>query len=85
MIFSQALNFSMLDMISFQNITISSKNIQYTLDMFDITYENMSSNSYRIKLKPKSYIFLYNATFTVVTIPFTSPGHYSKSGLPFKI
>ncbi len=65
MTFSQTLNYTTFDQVTFQTITISSKNIQYTTDMFTFTYENLTTSSYRIIIEPKTYIFLYNATFTV--------------------
>jgi hypothetical protein len=67
MMFTQDLNYSAFDMTSFQNITITSENIQYTANMFTFTYVNLTTSSYRIKIVPKTYIFLYNATFTVTT------------------
>jgi hypothetical protein len=54
-------------METFQNITITSQNIEYTVDMFTFTYVNISESIYRIVIAPKTYIFLYNATFTVTT------------------
>lgn len=67
MTFTQDLNYSSFDMTTFQNITITSKNLKYTASMFNFTYLNLSSSSYRIIIEPKSYIFIYNATFTVTT------------------
>lgn len=51
--------------------------------MFNVTYVAMSQSLYRIKLKPKSYIFLYNATFTVTTRDFNNILDYSLEGYPF--
>lgn len=67
MLFTQPLDFTTFDYLAFQNITITSKNIQYTLDMFNVTYTLLTTSSYRITIEPKTYIFLYNATFTVTT------------------
>ena len=69
MTFTQDINFTTFPWQTFQNITITSKDIAYTLDMFNITYTLLSTNSYRITIQPKTYIFLYNATFTVTTEP----------------
>ena len=66
--FTQVLNYSNFDMYTFQNITISATTIEYTMDMFNVTYTNLTASAYRIILKPKTYIFLYNATFTVITM-----------------
>lgn len=52
--------------------------------MFTVTYVDLSSSSYRIVLEPKTYIFLYNATFTVTTKAEPSPIDVSLSGFPFK-
>ena len=84
MMFSQNLNFSSFDYQNFQTITISSSNIQYTLDMFDVSYQLISGSTYRIKLKPTGYIFLYNATFTVTTRAQTNTTDYSLIMMPFK-
>lgn len=65
MLFSGELNTVTLDKTTFQTISISAKNIQYTIDMFTVTYVDLSTSAYRIILEPKTYIFLYNATFTV--------------------
>ena len=65
MLFTGELDNSTFDKTTFQTISISSKSIQYTLDMFTVTYVDLSASSYRIILEPKTYIFLYNATFTV--------------------
>jgi hypothetical protein len=51
--------------------------------MFNVTYVAVSQSLYRIKLKPKSYIFLYNATFTVTTRDFNNLLDYSQAGYPF--
>ncbi len=84
MLFSGELDNSTFDKTTFQTISISSKNIQYTLDMFTVTYVDLSTSSYRIILEPKTYIFLYNATFTVLTKSEPSPVDVSLAGLPFK-
>ena len=52
--------------------------------MFNISYQNLNSNSYRIIIQPISYIFLYNATFTVTTKIQPTPVDYSSSYMPFK-
>jgi hypothetical protein len=67
MMFSQDLNFTTFNWKTFQTINVTSKNIQYTMDMFTATYTILGTSSYRITLQPKTYIFLYNATFTVTT------------------
>ncbi len=84
MIFSQKLDFTTFDYINFQSITIDSKNLLYTLSMFDISYKKISVSSYRIILKPTGYIFLYNATFTVTTRAQTNVTDYSVNLMPFK-
>lgn len=63
MIFTKALNFSTFDMTTFQNITIDSA--LYTMSMFNISYVQLSKNSYRIIIAPVGYIFLQNVTFIV--------------------
>ena len=80
---SQSLNFSTFDYKNFQTITVTSRNLQYTLDMFDVSYKFLSERSYRIVLKPKGYIFLYNATFTATTKASTNTD-FSAFGMPFK-
>ena len=67
MLFTQNLDFNTFDYINFQTIAIDSSNMDYTLDMFNITYKKLTGSSYRISLKPNNYIYLYNATFTVTT------------------
>jgi hypothetical protein len=52
--------------------------------MFNINYVQTGSNSYRIILKPKGYIFIYNVTFTVTTMNEPTPIDYSKNDVPFK-
>lgn len=84
MLFTGELNNATFDKTTFQTISISSKSIQYTLDMFTVTYVDLSTSSYRIILEPKTYIFLYNATFTVLTKTEPSPIDTALSGLPFK-
>lgn len=82
--FTQELNYSAFDITAFQNITITSQNLQYTLDMYTVTYKNLSTSSYRIILAPKTYIFLYNATFTVTTKAEPTPKDESLLKIPFK-
>lgn len=82
--FSQDLNFTTFNYLTFQTITITSQNIQYTLDMFTVTYSFMSSSAYRIILEPKTYIFLYNATFTVTTETQPNVTDTSLTLMPFK-
>jgi hypothetical protein len=84
MLFSQSLDFTTFNYQTFQNITIESKNIVYTLDMFNVTYKILNSNSYRIILEPVSYIFLYNATFIVTTESQPAIIDLSTSFMPFK-
>lgn len=52
--------------------------------MFNFTYKNLSTSSYRIIITPKTYIFLYNATFTVQTKAEPATPEYSLQKLPFK-
>jgi hypothetical protein len=52
--------------------------------MFNVVYSNLSTSSYRITLTPKTYIFLYNATFTVLTETQPTTIDYSTSLMPFK-
>jgi len=51
---------------TFQTVTTDSTLI--TMDMFNISYVQTGPKSYRIILAPKGYIFLYNVTFTVLTM-----------------
>ena len=69
MIFSQNIDYSTFDQQSFQTFSIDSGNsgMQYSTDMFTYTYTNLSSKVYRIEVKPKGYIFLYNASLIVTT------------------
>ncbi len=67
MIFSQRLNFAVFDYVNFQDITITSTEMKYDMSMFTVSYEIKNQAFYRIILEPVSYIFLYNATFTVTT------------------
>jgi hypothetical protein len=83
-VFTQKMDFNAFDYQNFQTIAISSDNLHYTLDMFDVSYKLLSNSSYRIVLQPKSYIFLYNATFTVTTRAATNVTDYSALGMPFK-
>lgn len=84
MAFTQNLDYSTFDFPSFQTITITSQNIQYTADMFTYTYLNLTASSYRIIIAPKTYIFLYNATFTVTTKAEPSVPDKSLQSMPFK-
>jgi len=84
MVFSQTMNFNTFNYKSFQTITISSGNMHYTIDMFNVTYQITSGSSYRIILQPLGYIFLYNATFTVTTEAQPNATDYSSLGMPFK-
>lgn len=52
--------------------------------MFNATYQNLSTSSYRIILAPKTYIFLYNATFIVTTKIEPTPRDTSLQQIPFK-
>ena len=83
MSFNWKLDYSTFDKTAYQSITIASGEYGYTLDMFNVTYVEVSQSLYRIKLKPKSYIFLYNATFTVTTRTFNNVLDYSQIGYPF--
>lgn len=38
MIFSQQLDFTLFNITEFQEVTVTSKNIQYSLSMFTMTY-----------------------------------------------
>lgn len=67
MVFSQRLNFAVFDYVNFQDITITSTEMKYDMSMFTVSYEIKNQAFYRIILEPVSYIFLYNATFTVTT------------------
>ena len=82
--FSQALNFTSFNYKTFQTISISSSNQYYSLDMFSVTYKMLSTSSYRIILQPIGYIFLYNATFTVLTEAAPNATDYSLLFMPFK-
>lgn len=52
--------------------------------MFTVTYSQISSTTYRIALEPKTYIFLYNATFTVTTETQPATLDTSLQLMPFK-
>ena len=80
---SQKLNFTTFDYKNFQTISVSSGNKHYTLDMFDVSYKFLSDTKYRIVLKPKGYVFLYNATFTATTKTSTNTD-FSAFGMPFR-
>jgi hypothetical protein len=84
MLFTQTLDFTTFNWQTFQDITITSKNIQYTLDMFTATYALLTATSYRITIEPKTYIFLYNATFTVTTESQPATADLSTTLMPFK-
>ena len=85
MSFTWKLNYTTFDMTTFQNITIQSGEYAYTLSMFNITYTAVSQSLYRIKIVPKSYIFLYNATFIVTTRDMGGVLDYSLIGYPFAV
>lgn len=85
MVFSQELDFTNFNWETFQTINVTSKDIQYTMDMFTATYTLLGPSSYRIKLEPKTYIFLYNATFTVTTEAEPAVLDTSVNSLPFKV
>lgn len=51
--------------------------------MFNVEYTITSNSSYRIILKPKGYIFLYNETVTVKTMAEPSPVHNATNQRPF--
>jgi len=86
MVFTQDIDFTTFPYnTTFQNVTIDSSNMQYTIDMFNVTYQLLDSKRYRIVIEPKSYIFLYNATFTVTTQVSPAVVHNSTTPLPFKL
>lgn len=82
-LFSRAMDFNTFDYVNFQDITISSQEMSYDLSMFTVTYSIRSQMSYRIIIEPKSYIFLYNATFTVTTRSTADPNDQSIQLMPF--
>lgn len=80
MVFTRDLNISTFDMINFQTISIESTDpSEYTL-----TYQNLSSNSYRIIVQPTSYVFFYNFTVTVTTKDIPADYDTSNDSYPFK-
>ena len=81
--FTWKLDYSTFDMTTYQSITIESGEYAYTLDMFNVTYTAVSQSLYRIKIVPKSYIFLYNATFVVTTRDYNNVKDYSQIRYPF--
>lgn len=85
MAFSQPLNHSTFNMTDFQTISIDANSYGYTLDMFSITYSQISTSLYRIYIEPKGYIFLYNATFRVTTNTYAGVLDYSTLGYPFDL
>ena len=82
--FTEDLDFTTFDYQNFQTINITSKDLAYTMDMFNVTYTQISNSCYRITLEPKTYIFLYNATFTVTTKADPGTPEYSLAGMPLK-
>lgn len=85
MMFSQRLNLSAFDYVNFQDITITSTEMKYDMSMFTVSYEIKNQAFYRIILEPVSYIFLYNATFTVTTRSTSNiTSDQSTASMPFK-
>ena len=74
------LNFSTFNYQTFQNVTISNNDISN----FDVSYQLLDGKSYRIIVKPKGFIFLYNETVTVTTKEPTSDIDTSASLISFK-
>lgn len=81
MTFTRALDPLTFDNVNFQTLEVSN----YPLSAFNITYEWLNSNTYRIKVKPIGYIFLYNETVTVTTMAVPSTLHNSLDLIPFHL
>lgn len=65
-------------MSSFQNISFD--NPQYTLEIFDINFINITSNSYIIQLFPKKNQIITNLTVIATTISKSSTPINGSSG-----
>lgn len=65
MSFSRSLDETTFPYQTWQTLSISPE--QYSLSLFNISYQWINNTCYRIILQPKGYIFLYNATITVTT------------------
>ena len=80
MTFTKDLNFSSFDMTTFQTISISSiSSSEYT-----VTYQQLTSSSYRIFVEPIGYIFLYNDTVLVTTKSQPASLDTANDDVPFK-
>jgi len=63
MTYTLNLDFTTFNYQTFQTVAITNNDI----NNFYVTYQITGNNSYRIILKPKGFIFLYNETVTVTT------------------
>jgi len=50
---------------------------------FNVSYQKLTSSSYRIIIEPLTFVFLYNDTVTVTTIALTSTLNTGLNGTPF--
>jgi len=80
MTFSRSIDFTIFDYVNFQTISVNN----YPLSAFTLNYTIIDSKTYRIKIKPVGYIFLYNETVTVTTKSISTPIDNSIDGMPFK-
>ena len=56
----------------------------FTIDMFNVNYTITGTNSYRIEITPKGYIFLSNVTLICKTMDAPTPLHKAINQRPFK-
>lgn len=80
MIFTRNLDFTSFDMTTFQSISIDGvSSSDYT-----VSYQQLTDYSYRLKIEPVGYIFLYNQTVTVTTIDQPAVINTANDTMPFK-
>ncbi len=80
MVFTKDINISTFDQINFQTISIDKASpSDYTL-----SYQNLTSNSYRIIVQPTNYVFFYNYSVSVTTKAVPTTLDYSNDSYPFK-
>lgn len=82
LVFTDDLDFMVFPYQTYQSFTLDSD--LYTLDMFNISYEITGTNSYRVIIQPKGYIFLYNQTIKCTLMNPPNPTHISANSRPFK-
>lgn len=80
--FTQDLDFNTFPYQTFQSFTLNSD--LYTIEMFSISFQILTNNSYRVIVQPKGYIFLYNSTIYCKIMDAPADRHFSASMKPFK-